>query len=69
MAIRLNEMSLMGPLAPDLLQVSHLQEVHLQNNMLTGEHVQAHSLPVAAVAAHSQLDVLSYMLLKNLALL
>lgn len=35
-AIRLKDMSLLGPLTADLLQVSHLEELHLQNNALTG---------------------------------
>lgn len=35
-AIRLQEKALLGQLAPDLLQVSHLVELHLANNLLTG---------------------------------
>jgi hypothetical protein len=36
-AVRLKEQSLLGPLTPRLLQVSHLEELHLQSNMLTGQ--------------------------------
>lgn len=57
-AIRLKEMSLLGPLTPDLLQVSRLEELHLQNNALTGmcwaRHVVvvAHNPPDPAASAH-----------------
>jgi len=36
-AVRLQDKGLNGPLTSDLLQLSHLVEVHLQNNQLTGE--------------------------------
>lgn len=36
-AIRLQDQGLVGPLTADLVQVSHLIELHLANNVLTGK--------------------------------
>jgi hypothetical protein len=63
-AVRLKEQSLLGPLTPRLLQVSHLQELHLQSNMLTGQfrlRINAVLENLKFVAANSVLPANSFL--------